>query len=120
MESNYIKEVCAKLGITQRELARTLGYSEEAISRAAKTNKVSNSMRKTIEGYLNQDLNKVKDICNKLDCTQEELALNIGVDKSSISEWSRGTRATPKWALRIFELLLVEKDYKMMQEKLRG
>ncbi|PAF49011.1 hypothetical protein BKH43_07405 [Helicobacter sp. 13S00401-1] len=118
-EVNYIKEVCARLGITQRQLAKELGYSEEVISRAANMDKISPLLKKNIESYINNDKEPVRDICKKLNLSQEELAKRIGVTKDTVSGWKRGIRDTPKWAINMFELLLIEKEYKALKETLK-
>jgi len=51
MSENIIKLTCKELGMTYRQLGDAVGYGEEAISKAARTDNVSNAMQKAIELY---------------------------------------------------------------------
>lgn len=55
--------------------------------------------------------NDVKKICKELGVTQKELAETIGISENTIGGWARGITETPKYALKIFELLKTEKKY---------
>ena len=50
--------------------------------------------------------------------TQKQLAEYIGISEDTVSKWSRGAVETPKWALKMFNLLLVEKKYKNLENGL--
>jgi len=58
-----------------------------------------------------QEENIVKKTCKELGITQKELAQNIGVSENTVGGWSRGVTETPKWALKLFDLLKTEKKY---------
>jgi transcriptional regulator with XRE-family HTH domain len=47
----------------------------------------------------------------KLGMTQKEFAKNIGVAENTVSQWVRGVIDTPRWTIRIVELLHKEKRY---------
>ncbi len=55
--------------------------------------------------------NIVKETAKALGMTQKELAERIGVNKDTLGNWARGAIETPKWAQKIFELLLIEKKF---------
>lgn len=55
--------------------------------------------------------NIVKKTAKELGLTQKELAQEIGVNENTIGNWARGKIEVPKWALRLFELLILEKKY---------
>jgi len=55
--------------------------------------------------------NIVKRTCKELGITQKELAKDIGVSEDAVSKWARGVVDTPKWAGRLFGLLLIEKKF---------
>jgi len=57
------------------------------------------------------DENIVKRVCRELGITQKELARKIGVAENTVSQWARGIVETPKWALKMFELLKKAEDY---------
>ena len=62
--------------------------------------------------------NIVKETAKELGMTQKQLAEYIGVSEDTVSKWSRGAVETPKWALKMFDLLLVEKKYKNLENGL--
>ncbi|WP_095228767.1 helix-turn-helix transcriptional regulator [Helicobacter sp. 13S00401-1] len=43
-----------------------------------------------------QDVGYIKEVCMRLDITQKELALKIGVSQSIIGQWSRGATPLPR------------------------
>jgi len=51
MQENIVKKVCKELGLTYKQLGEKIGYSENAVSNAAR-GKVSPQMQKAIELYL--------------------------------------------------------------------
>lgn len=55
--------------------------------------------------------NLIKKTCKELGLTQKELAEQMGVAENTISQWARGIAPTPVWAVRMFELLKIEKQY---------
>ena len=55
--------------------------------------------------------NIVKETAKALGMTQKELAERIGVNKDTLGNWARGAIETPKWAIKLFELLLIEKKF---------
>lgn len=59
--------------------------------------------------------NIVKETAKELGMTQKQLAEYIGVSEDTVSKWSRGAVETPKWALKMFDLLIVEKKYKNLE-----
>lgn len=62
--------------------------------------------------------NIVKETAKELGMTQKQLAVYIGVSEDTVSKWSRGAVETPKWALKMFDLLKTEKKYKSIEIKL--
>ena len=60
--------------------------------------------------------NIVKETAKSLGMTQKELAEYIGVHEDTVSKWSRGITETPKWALKLFELLATEKKFNTIKE----
>lgn len=55
--------------------------------------------------------NIIKSTAKELGLTQKELADEIGVAENTMSQWSRGIIDTPKWAIKMFDLLKTEKKY---------
>lgn len=51
IEENIVKKACKELGITQKELAELIGYSESAVNNASRA-EVSQPMAKAIELYI--------------------------------------------------------------------
>lgn len=51
-EENIIKIICKKLDITYKQLSDAIGYTENAIKKAASTGIISKPMQKAIEIYL--------------------------------------------------------------------
>ena len=60
--------------------------------------------------------NIVKQTAKELGLTQKELAEYIGVHEDTMSKWSRGKIETPKWAVKMFELLKTEKKYNTIKQ----
>lgn len=50
-QTNIVKRACKELGITQKELAELIGYSESAVNNSARS-EVSQPMAKAIELYV--------------------------------------------------------------------
>jgi transcriptional regulator with XRE-family HTH domain len=53
----------------------------------------------------------LKEEIKRLGMTQKEFAENIGVAENTVGQWVRGVIKTPKWAIRMIELLHKEKAY---------
>ena len=51
-KENLIKQVCNQLGLSYRQLAEKIGYSESSISNAAATGKISKQLEQAILLYL--------------------------------------------------------------------
>lgn len=49
MNENLIKQTCKELGLTYRELGELIGYSEESVSKSARTGNISAPMNKAVE-----------------------------------------------------------------------
>ena len=62
--------------------------------------------------------NKIKETAKELGMTQKQLAQHIGVSEDTVSNWSRGVVDTPKWALKMFELLKNEQKSNNMNNTL--
>jgi len=60
--------------------------------------------------------NKIKEIAKELGMTQKQIAEYIGVHENTISAWARGTVEIPPMAIKLFELLKVEKKYNTAKE----
>ena len=61
-DENLIKTTCKELNLTYKQLGEAIGYGEEAVSKAARTNSISATMGKALSLYLeNVELkNKLK------------------------------------------------------------
>lgn len=61
-QENLIKYTCRELGLTYKQLGELIGYGEEAVSKAARTDNISATMNKALLLYLeNLELkNKLK------------------------------------------------------------
>ena len=72
MEENIVKHTCKELGITYKQLGEAIGYSENSVSNAARS-EVSRAMARAIELYMEtlelkeklQDYNTLQDIIKK-------------------------------------------------------
>ncbi len=53
----------------------------------------------------------LKEEIKKLGMTQKGFAENIGVGENTVGNWVRGVIATPPWAIRLVELLKIERDF---------
>lgn len=62
------------------------------------------------------DTNIVKITCKELGVTQKELASQMQVAENTVSQWARGIIQTPKWAIKMFELLKIEKEYRKIKQ----
>lgn len=51
-EQNLIKLTCKQLNLTYKQLGELIGYGEEAVSKAGRTDNVSKSMKRALELYL--------------------------------------------------------------------
>ena len=60
--------------------------------------------------------NIVKATCKELGITQKELAERMGVAEVTINKWAQGVTKIPKWALKMFDLLMVEKKYNTLKQ----
>ncbi len=60
--------------------------------------------------------NIVKETAKKLGMTQKELAEYIGVHEDTMSKWSRGKIDVPKWAIKMFQLLKIEKKFNTIKQ----
>jgi len=60
--------------------------------------------------------NIVKETAKELGMTQKQLAEYMGVSEDTVSNWSRGAVETPKWALKMFELLKTEKKFNNIKQ----
>lgn len=49
---NIIKKTCKELGLTYKQLGDLIGFGEEAVSKAARTDNISNQMQKALSLYL--------------------------------------------------------------------
>ena len=49
MDENIVKLTCKELGITQKELAERIGYSESIVRQVASSGNISEPMKKAIE-----------------------------------------------------------------------
>ncbi len=64
---NIIKKTAKLLGMNYRELGEAIGYTEGGIKNAVAQNKISNSMQKAIELYLeNVELKREREDTEKL------------------------------------------------------
>ncbi|TLE00984.1 transcriptional regulator [Helicobacter muridarum] len=71
---NLIKKTCKELGLTYRELGEKIGYSEEAISKAARTDKISIPMQKACEMFLKiKELEEEKNLLDELTSILQKL-----------------------------------------------
>ena len=61
-KENLIKQTCKELNLTYKQLGELIGYGEEAVSKAARTDNISATMNKALLLYLeNLELkNKLK------------------------------------------------------------
>ena len=61
-DENLIKQTCKELNLTYKQLWELIGYGEEAVSKAARTDNISATMNKALLLYLeNLELkNKLK------------------------------------------------------------
>lgn len=60
--------------------------------------------------------NIVKLTCKELGVTQKELAEIIGVTEDTVSKWARGIIETPKMAIRMFDLLKIERKFNTIKQ----
>ncbi|DAB40259.1 MAG TPA: transcriptional regulator [Sulfurovum sp. UBA12169] len=60
--------------------------------------------------------NIVKDTAKELGMTQKELAAYMGVGENTIGNWSRGVVDTPEWAIKMFNLLKIEKKFNTIKQ----
>jgi len=67
----------------------------------------------------NTQENLVKKTCKELGITQKELANLTGVSNNAISNWKNNKQEIPKWALRLFELIIIEIKYNNLRELLK-
>jgi len=68
-EVHLVKRVSKELGLTYRELAENIGYSESSLRKTVSNNTVSSQLKTAIELYLEnlklkQELNELEDFKN--------------------------------------------------------
>jgi len=71
-EIHLVKKVSKKLGITYKELADKIGYTEANLKRSVSTNQISKQLKTSIELYLKtiklekeiEDTNQLKKLIN--------------------------------------------------------
>jgi transcriptional regulator with XRE-family HTH domain len=63
--------------------------------------------------------NIIKQTCKELEVTQKRLAEIMEVSEQTISQWARGVIPTPRWAIKMFGLLKIERDYNRLKSLLR-
>ena len=130
-ETNIIKIVCKALSLTYAQLAEQIGYTEGALKTTVSTDKISNSMKKSIELYLKtikrEDLieqaqeeiikeeNLVKKVCDEFGIIQKELADLLDVSLPTVSRWSANSQEIPKMAVASLNGML---ENKLLKEKL--
>lgn len=51
-KENIVKKTCKELGLTYKQLGELIGFGEEAISKAARTENISTQMQKALDLYL--------------------------------------------------------------------
>jgi len=51
-EDNIVKKTCKELGLTYKQLGDIIGYTDETISKASRSDNISNAMSKSIELFL--------------------------------------------------------------------
>jgi DNA-binding transcriptional regulator YiaG len=54
--------------------------------------------------------NIIEKTCRELGVNQKQLAEEIGVSKNSVSNWKNGKQNLPDWAIKMFNLLKVQKE----------
>lgn len=57
----------------------------------------------------------IKSTCHELGMTQKELAEYIGVAEDTLGKWVRGVTDMPKMAIKLFELLIIEKKFNALK-----
>lgn len=62
-----------------------------------------------------KDNSIIKQYCKKLGLTQKQLAKEIGVTETTISQWARGAVPVPKWGLKSLHLLEIKQQYKIIK-----
>ncbi len=76
--------------------------------------KTKGGVLKNYKGYFINNI--VKETAKELGMTQKELAIHIGVSADTVSKWSRGVIQTPKWTLKMFELLKIEREFILIKK----
>ena len=51
-DDNIVKRVCKELGLTYKQLGEAIGYSESALNNAARQEKISEPLKRSVELYL--------------------------------------------------------------------
>ncbi len=62
--------------------------------------------------------NQIEQICEDLGVNQKKLAEMMGISQNSISNWKYQRQQIPNWALKMFELLLIQKEHKELTKTL--
>jgi len=60
---------------------------------------------------LEKEENLVKKTCRELGINQKELAQVMGISQNSISNWKNNKNNLPPWAIKMFQLLKLEKEH---------
>lgn len=63
--------------------------------------------------------NIIKKTCEELGINQRALGDIIHTSETSIYKWTSSNNP-PKWAIKMFELLIKEKEFEELKEKLRS
>jgi DNA-binding transcriptional regulator YiaG len=58
-----------------------------------------------------EESNKIDEICQKLGVNQKTLSEMMGITQNSISNWKHNRQEIPFWALKMFDLFLIQKEY---------
>lgn len=60
--------------------------------------------------------NRVKKVCGELGITQKELAEILGLSSTTLTNWATDKVEIPAWAIKCFELLIIEKKFNQLKE----
>lgn len=73
-KENIVKQTCKELNLTYKQLGELIGYGEDAVSKASRTNNVSSAMSKAIDLYLeNKELKEKLETLNTLSTIIKDL-----------------------------------------------
>ena len=62
----------------------------------------------------------VKKTCKELNINQKELAEQIGVSKTTISDWSNNKTPIPKWGKNSLDMLVELKEIRAIKESFKS